>query len=98
MLLYPIKTKAMVFNTLRNYDCIPAISIKSGENIEVVEQHKILGQIVRSDLKTISNTEAMCKKGFRRMWILRRLEFLGCPISELLLYSIIFIRESVTAS
>ena len=84
MLLNPIKTKAMVFNTLRNYDCIPAISIKSGENIEVVEQHKILGQIVRSDLKTISNTEAICKKGFKRMWILRRLKSLGCPISELL--------------
>ena len=80
MLLNPIKTKAMVFNTLRNYDCIPAISIKSGENIEVVEQHKILGQIVRSDLKTISNTEAICKKGFKRMWILRRLKSLGCPI------------------
>ena len=72
MLLNPIKTKAMIFNTLRNYDCTPEISIKSGENIEIVEQHKILGQIIRSDLKTITNTEAICKKGFKRMWILRR--------------------------
>ena len=84
MLLNPIKTKAMLFNTHRNYDCLPEISIKCGENIEVVEEHKILGQIVRADLKTISNTEAICKKGFKRMWILRRLKSLGCPIPELL--------------
>ena len=28
MLPNPIKTKAMLFNTLRNYDCIPQISLK----------------------------------------------------------------------
>ena len=84
MLLNPIKTKAMIFNTQRNYDCLPGISIKQGENIEVVEQHKILGQIVRSDMRTISNTEAICKKGFKRMWILRRLKSLGCSTPELL--------------
>ena len=93
MLLNPIKTKAMLFNTLRNYDCIPQISIKSGENIEVVEQHKILGQIVRSDMRTISNTEAICKKGYKRMWILRRLKSLGCSIPELL----VVLREQIVS-
>ena len=93
MLLNPIKTKAMIFNTLRNYDCMPEISIQGGENIEVVEQHKILGQIVRSDLKTITNTEAICKKGFKRMWILRRLKSLGCPTAELL----IVLREQIVS-
>jgi hypothetical protein len=93
MLLNPIKTKAMIFNTLRNYDCSPDISIKNGEHIDVVEQHKILGQIVRSDLKTISNTEAICKKAFKRMWVLRRLKSLGCPISELL----IVLREQIVS-
>ena len=93
MLLNPIKTKVMIFNTLRNYDCKPEISIESGENIVVVEQHKILGQIVRSDLKTITNTEAICKKGFKRMWILRRLISLGCPIPELL----IVLREQIVS-
>ena len=93
MLLNPIKTKAMLFNPLRNYDCLPEISIKMGENIEVVEQHKILGQIVRSDLKTITNTEAICMKGFKRMWIIRRLKSLGCPIAELL----IVLREQIVS-
>jgi hypothetical protein len=84
MLLNPKKTKTMLFNTLRNYDFSPEISITHGENIEVVEQHKILGQIIRSDLKTITNTESICKKAFSRMWILRRLKALGCPKTELI--------------
>ena len=54
---------------LRNAQC----TITHGENIEVVEQHKILGQIIGSGLKTITNTESMCKKAFNRVWILRRL-------------------------
>ena len=87
MLLNPKKTKTMLFNTLRNYDFSPEISITHGENIEVVEQHKILGQIIRSDLKTITNTESICKKAFKafsRMWILRRLKASGWPKTELL--------------
>ena len=58
--------------------------IQQGEWTEVVEEQKILGNIVRSDLKTISNTEYICTRAFRRMWILRRLKSLGCPIPELL--------------
>ena len=77
MLLNLVKTKAMIFNTLRNYDCLPEISIKSGKNIEVVEQHKMLGQIVRSNLKTIVNTEAIYIMVFKRMWILQSLKALG---------------------
>ena len=82
--LNPLKTKAMIFNPLRKYDVLPQISTEAGSNIEVVEEQKILGHIIRSDMKTISNTEFICKKAYRRMWILRRLKALGCPISELL--------------
>ena len=78
------KTKTMIFNPLRKYDVFPEISIKQGELTELVEEQKILGNIVRSDLKTISNTEYICTRAYRRMWILRRLKSLGCPIPELL--------------
>ena len=76
------KTKTMIFNPLRKYDVLPEISIKQGEFTDVVEEQKILGNIVRSDLKTISNTEYICSRAYRRMWILRRLKSLGCPIPE----------------
>ena len=91
MLLNPIKTKAMIFNPLVKYDMVPQISIKEGEYIDVVEEHKILGQIIRSDLKTITNTESTCKKAFKRMWIIRRLKALGCPNKELL----VVLREQI---
>ncbi len=54
------------------------------DNIEVVEEYKLLGQVIRTDMKTISNTENICKKAYVRMWILRRLKELGCCISDLL--------------
>ena len=54
------------------------------ENIEVVEEYKLLGQIIRTDLKTSSNTDSICRKAFKRMWILRRLKELGCCHSDLL--------------
>ena len=40
--------------------------------------------MIRSDLKTISNTEFICKRAFKRMWIIRRLKALGCSKSELI--------------
>ena len=84
MKLNPIKSKAMLFNTHVKYDVQPQVSTVQGEYLDVVEEHKILGQIVRSDLKSISNTEYICKKAYKRLWILRRLKALGCPEQELL--------------
>ena len=84
MLLNPLKTKTMVFNTLLKYDVLPQISTEAGEYLDVVEEHKILGYIIRSDLKTISNTEYICQKAYKRMWLIRRLKTLGCPIPELI--------------
>ena len=84
MLLNPIKTKAMLFNPHRIYDFVPILTAGDGENIDVVEEQKILGNILRSDMKTISNTEYICKRAYKRMWILRRLKAMGCPVPELL--------------
>ena len=84
MLLNPLKTKTMVFNTLLKYDVLPQISTQAGEYLDVVEEHKILGFVLRSDLKTISNTEYICQKAYKRMWLIRRLKTLGCPIPELI--------------
>ena len=73
----------MIFNTRVKYDVMPQISTEPGKYLDVVEEHKILGCIIRSDLKTISNTEYICQKAYKRMWVIRRLKTLGCPIPEL---------------
>ena len=64
---------------------MPQISTGPNTQLEVVEQHKILGQILRSDLLTISNTENICMKAYKTTWVLRRLKSLGCSIEELLI-------------
>ena len=35
-------------------------------------------------MKTISNTKYICSRPYKRMWVLRRLKALGCPIPELI--------------
>ena len=45
---------------------------------------KIVGYILRSDLKTCSNTEYIVKKAYGRMWILRRLKALGASRRRLI--------------
>ena len=84
MLLNPIKTKAMLLNPQRIYDFSPRLKAGDGQEIEVVEEHKILGNIIRSDMKTISNTEYICKRAYKKIWLLRRLNSMGCPVPELL--------------
>ena len=55
------KTKAMV--TLGQND------------LEVVDEVRILGLIIRSDLKWVSNTDSMVSKANKRIWIVRRLKY-----------------------
>jgi hypothetical protein len=52
--------------------------------IELVEEMRVLGLIVRADLKWSSNTENMVLKGYKRLWMLRRLKKLGANGEELL--------------
>ena len=42
---------------------------------------KLLGGIFISDLKWYENTQLICKKGYERLWMLRRLKKLGAIIS-----------------
>ena len=56
---------------------LPKIELNEGNNIEVVEETKLLGLIVRSDLKWHRNTDNIIKKSYIRMWILRNLKRYG---------------------
>ena len=84
MMLNPLKTKAMLFNPLLKWDFQPILSTNGSDILDVVEEYKILGYVMRSDLKTTSNTDYICQRAYKRMWILRRLKSLGCPTAELL--------------
>ena len=77
------KTKLMIFNTGRVMDFMPDLQV-NGHDIEVAEEMKILGLIIRSDMKWSSNSEHIVGKAFHRLWVLRRLKTLGASHDDLL--------------
>ena len=73
----------MLFNETRNFDFLPDVNV-GGFKLETVEEMKLLGLVVRSDLKWTSNTEAITSKGYKKLWMLRRLKTLGANQEDLL--------------
>ena len=78
------KSKVMLFNNAIKYDFLPKLSLQNDNPLEVVEEMRLLGVVVRSDLSWRSNTTAMCQKAYARLWMLRRLKPLGASVDELL--------------
>ena len=77
------KTKVALFNSARNYDCMPNLQI-GNHTLEVVEEFKLLGLIFKSNLTWQANTDNMCKKAYARLWMLRRLKALGGSKEDIL--------------
>ena len=81
------KTKVMLFNPCTSIDFMPDLRLDDHE-LEVVEEMKLLGLMIRSDMSWASNTDNMVQKANKRMWILRRLKNLGAQDDDLVdLYS-----------
>ena len=78
------KTKVILFNNAQKYDGTPNLSLQNDTPLEVVEQVRLLGVEIRSDLSWRSNTSAICQKAYSRMWMLHRLKPLGASDEELL--------------
>ena len=64
------KTKCMVFNFTKKHKFTTDLSLK-GQRIEIVDQAKLLGLILTSDLKWEQNTDYLVKDANRRMVMLR---------------------------
>ena len=77
------KTKLMLFNPSRTVDIQPEMIIDN-EEIEMLEEMKLLGVVITSDLKWRSNTKYITERGYARLWILKRLKRLGCSVEDLL--------------
>jgi hypothetical protein len=80
------KTKGMIAQKIIEFHPKIRIDKKNPhEFIDFLKKKKNLGFQMRSYLKTITNTEYICKRVYKKMWILRRLKNMGCQISELVL-------------
>ena len=78
------KTKCMIFNRARNHNVMPELFLSPDKKIEVVEELKLVGYQLRSDLSTKSNTDYIVRRAWKRMWILRRLKAFGATEKEML--------------
>ena len=84
MCINTLKTKAMLCSSWRKYDIMPELQLQPDMNLEVVDEMKLVGYMLRSDLKTCTNTSYIIKKAYKRMWIVRRLKSLGASTDQLL--------------
>ena len=72
----------MLFNPCTSIDFIPEIKLGKYD-VELVEELRLLGLIVRYDLKWSSNTSMMVQKATQKLWILRRLTNMGANEPDL---------------
>ena len=77
------KSKVMLFNPGKKHDFLPKIETDDGSILDVVEEAKLLGILVRSDMSWKSNTNLLCNKGYSRLWMLRNLARLGTDRTDL---------------
>ena len=77
------KTKLMVFNPSKTRDFHPKF-VLNGHELELVEETKLLGLTIRSDLSWTSNTHSMVKRASKKLWCLRRLKNYGAKTEDLL--------------
>ena len=87
------KSKIMVFNFTEEKFATRLLL----ENVilETVHETKLLGTIITSDLKWHSNTDMLCKKAYKRMIILQKLNKFGVNIEDMLIIYKLYVRSIV---
>ena len=78
------KSKVMLFNQGRKYDFLPTIETENGHMLQTVDEMRLLGLVVRSDLRWQENTNQMCRKAYTTLWIIRNMKKLGVGKLDLL--------------
>ena len=86
------KTKAIIFNFTLNYQFSTRLHVEESL-IEIVQQTKLLGCIITSDLTWWENTNSITKKAYQRLEILRKLYEFKVPISDLSHIYTLYVRS-----
>ena len=76
------KTKMILFNPGSVRDFHPRFSL-SENDIDLVEETKLLGVVLSSDLSWSANTEYIVTRATKKLWFLRRLKNLGANEDDL---------------
>ena len=57
--------------------------VLDNQELEVLEETKLHGRSIRSDMKWVTNTQNMVKRANKRLWVIRRLKNLGASHENL---------------
>ena len=63
---------------------MPKLTIDKDVELDLVEEIKLLGVMITSDLKWNVQCDLMCQKAFSRLWMLKRLKPLGASRDDLI--------------
>ena len=97
MILSEKKTKAMIFNYTDNHQFTTRLKLK-GQNIEIVDQMKILGTVINTNLSWDGNCAMIIKKVNARMQLLRSIDKFGASRDEMVHLWVIFCRSVLEQS
>ena len=74
----------MVFNLARRVDILPDFKLDDNTFIEVVDEIKLLGVVIKSDLKWQSITRKVISNCCARMWLPRNLKKYGASEEQMI--------------
>ena len=86
------KTKMMIFNFTKEYQFASRMYLE-GQLIETIEETKLLGTIITSDLKWQRNSEMLIKKAYQRMRMLQKLKSFDVGEADLVTIYVLYIRS-----
>ena len=86
------KTKVIIFNYTNNYQFSTRLRVQDAL-LEIVEETKLLGSVVSSDLTWWKNTNYLTQKGYQRMLIIKKLYEFDVPIKDLVHIYTLYIRS-----
>ena len=91
------KTKQMIFNFTDNFQFSTRTTL-NGKNIETTNKTKLLGVVIRDDLKWENNTKLIVKKANARMQLLQKCASFTKYKSELKNIYVLFLRSILEQS
>ena len=92
MKINTFKTKTVIFNFTNNYQFRTRLQL-GGELLDTVSETKLLGTILKSDIKWQQNKNNIIRKTYSKMELIRKLSGFGAPVSDLKNIYMTFVRS-----
>ena len=86
------KSKIMIFNFTKEHQFSSRLYLE-GELLEAIEETKLLGTIITTDLKWHRNSDMIIKKAYQRMRMIQKLKSFGVNKSDLVTIYVLYIRS-----